>query len=229
MAGDRAHGEPIRTSRAPARRSPAPACPLERCPPYGPASSPAGLSSWDGGSPAGVAMSFPVAGRGRSRQRHGPGQPSVAAETILAGMTGGCVTWRHGTEGRLPARFHAPRVRMADGPTQRIGTQGNPHMPGPAGWLVREGPRPGSSASDPWSRGRPALPRRNGPARRLVPATGSSASYDAASSCTILLCARRAIRSRGRPRDRLASETASTDNSAKASVGTSTTQGARST
>jgi SRSO17 transposase len=88
--------------------------------------------------PADVAMIFPVAGRGRPRQRHVPDQVSVAAETILADMTGRPVTWRHGTKGRLRARFCALRVRMADGPTQRIGTMGNQHLPGEAVWLVRE-------------------------------------------------------------------------------------------
>lgn len=86
--------------------------------------------------PADVAMIFPVAGRGR--QRHVPDQVSVAAETILADMTGRSVNWRHGTKERLQARFCARRVRTADGPTQRIGTQGNQHLPGEAVWLVRE-------------------------------------------------------------------------------------------
>lgn len=88
--------------------------------------------------PADVAMIFPVAGRGRPRQRHVPDQVSVAAETILADMTGRSVTWRHGTKGRLRARFCALRVRMADGPTQRIGAMGNQHLPGDEVWLVRE-------------------------------------------------------------------------------------------
>ncbi|WP_342165262.1 IS701 family transposase [Methylobacterium sp. SD21] len=88
--------------------------------------------------PAGVTMIFPVAGRGRPRKRHVPDQVSVAAETILADMTGRAVIWRRGTKGRLRARFCALRVRMADGPTQRIGTQGNQHLPGDEVWLVRE-------------------------------------------------------------------------------------------
>jgi SRSO17 transposase len=88
--------------------------------------------------PADVAMIFPVAGRGRPRQHHVPDQVSVAAETILADMTGRVVTWRHGTKGRLRARFCALRVRMADGPTQRIGAKGNQHLPGDEVWLVRE-------------------------------------------------------------------------------------------
>ena len=67
-----------------------------------------------------------------------PDQVSVAAETILADMTGRSVTWRHGTKGRLRARFCALRVRMADGPTQRIGAKGTQHLPGEAVWLVRE-------------------------------------------------------------------------------------------
>ena len=85
-----------------------------------------------------VAMIFPVAGRGRPRQRHVPDQPSVAAETVLADLTGRSVTWRRGTKGQLRARFCAVRVRAADGPTQRIGDLGNQHLPGEEVWLVRE-------------------------------------------------------------------------------------------
>lgn len=88
--------------------------------------------------PADVTMILPVAGRGRPRKRHVPDQVSVAAETILADMTGRAVAWRHGTKGRLRGRFCALRVRMADGPTQRIGTKGNQHLPGDEVWLVRE-------------------------------------------------------------------------------------------
>lgn len=83
-------------------------------------------------------MIFPVVGRGQPRKRHVPDQVSIAAETILADMTGRAVTWRHGTKGRLRGRFCALRVRMADGPTQRIGTKGNQHLPGDEVWLVRE-------------------------------------------------------------------------------------------
>jgi SRSO17 transposase len=36
------------------------------------------------------------------------------------------------------ARFAALRVRIADGPTQRIGDLGNQHMPGEELWLVGE-------------------------------------------------------------------------------------------
>ena len=88
--------------------------------------------------PADVALIFPVAGRRRPRQHYVPDQVSVSAETILADMTGRSVTWRHGTKGRLRARFCGLRIRMADGPTQRIRTQGNQHLPGEAVWLVRE-------------------------------------------------------------------------------------------
>lgn len=88
--------------------------------------------------PADVMMIFPVAGRGRPRKRHVPDQVSVAAETILADMSGRAVTWRRGTKGQLRARFCALRVRMADGPTQRIGAMGNQHLPGDEVWLVRE-------------------------------------------------------------------------------------------
>lgn len=40
--------------------------------------------------------------------------------------------------GRLTARFAALRVRVADGPTQRIRDMGNQHLPGEEVWLVGE-------------------------------------------------------------------------------------------
>jgi SRSO17 transposase len=79
---------------------------------------------------ANVALIFPVAGRGRRRQRHIPDSKSNAAEDMLAGAAWRTVTWRCGTKGRLSARFAALRVRVADGPTQRIRDMGNQHMPG---------------------------------------------------------------------------------------------------
>ena len=80
--------------------------------------------------PADVALVFPTAGRGRPRQRHIPDQQSKAAETILAEATWRPVSWRRGTKGRLSARFAAVRVRIADGPPQRIRDMGAQHMPG---------------------------------------------------------------------------------------------------
>ena len=88
--------------------------------------------------PADVALIFPVARRGRPRQRHIPDSQSVAAEKVLAGATWRQVSWRRGTKGRLSARFAVLRVRVADGPTQRIGDQANQHMPGEEVWLVGE-------------------------------------------------------------------------------------------
>jgi len=88
--------------------------------------------------PADVALIFPVAGRGRPRQRHIPDQQSQAAEAILAEATWRPVSWRRGTKGRLSARFAAVRVRIADGPPQRIRDMGAQHMPGEEAWLVGE-------------------------------------------------------------------------------------------
>lgn len=88
--------------------------------------------------PSDVALIFPVARRGRPRQRHIPDSQSVAAEKVLAGATWRQVSWRRGTKGRLSARFAVLRVRVADGPTQRIGDQANQHMPGEEVWLVGE-------------------------------------------------------------------------------------------
>lgn len=88
--------------------------------------------------PADVALIFPLAGRGRPRQRHIPDQASQPAEAMLAGATWRSISWRRGTRGRLSARFAALRVRVADGPTQRIGERGNQHMPGEEVWLLGE-------------------------------------------------------------------------------------------
>jgi SRSO17 transposase len=88
--------------------------------------------------PADVALIFPVAGRGRPRQRHIPDSKSVAAQTMLEDAKWRKVSWRRGTKGQLAARFAAVRVRVADGAPQRIGTMGAQHMPGEEVWLVGE-------------------------------------------------------------------------------------------
>ena len=48
------------------------------------------------------------------------------------------VSWRRGTKGRLSARFAAMRVRVADGPTQRIHDMGAQHLPGEEVWVIGE-------------------------------------------------------------------------------------------
>ncbi len=83
-------------------------------------------------------MIFPVSGHGRPRQHYIPDSKSVAAEKLLAGQQWKRVSWRRGTKGRLAARFTALRVRVADGPTQRIRNMGNQHLPGEEVWLVGE-------------------------------------------------------------------------------------------
>jgi SRSO17 transposase len=88
--------------------------------------------------PAEVAMIFPVAGRGRPRKRHVPDTPSVMAQAMLETASWRQVSWRRGTKGRLSARFAAMRVRVADGPPQRIGTMGAQHLPGEEVWLIGE-------------------------------------------------------------------------------------------
>src|SRR6202007_3344589 len=74
--------------------------------------------------PADVAMIFPVAGRGRPRQRHIPDTRSIDAQATLEHARWKKISWRRGTKGRLAARFAALRVRAADGPTQRIHDMG---------------------------------------------------------------------------------------------------------
>jgi len=88
--------------------------------------------------PADVKLIFPIAGRGRPRQRHIPDILSMAAEDMLAAARWRDVSWRQGTKGKLKARFAAVRVRVADGPPQRIGDKGQQHLPGEEAWLIGE-------------------------------------------------------------------------------------------
>jgi SRSO17 transposase len=48
------------------------------------------------------------------------------------------ISWRTGTKGKLKARFAAVRVRIADGPPQRIRDKGHQHLPGEEAWLIGE-------------------------------------------------------------------------------------------
>lgn len=88
--------------------------------------------------PADVAMIFPAAAPGRPRQRHVPDRPSITAQAMLDDMPWRMLSWRNGTKGRLRAHFAAVRVRVADGPPQRIGTMGAQHVPGEEAWLIGE-------------------------------------------------------------------------------------------
>jgi SRSO17 transposase len=88
--------------------------------------------------PADVALIFPVAGRGRPRKNHVPDIPSRPAQAMLESAKWQSVSWRRGTKGKLSARFAAMRVRVADGPPQRIGHLGQQHLPGEEVWLVGE-------------------------------------------------------------------------------------------
>lgn len=85
-----------------------------------------------------VAMIFPVAGRGRPRKNAIPDARSISAKAMLETATWRKVSWRRGTKGPLVARFAAVRVRVADGPPQRIGDMGAQHLPGEEVWLVGE-------------------------------------------------------------------------------------------
>lgn len=88
--------------------------------------------------PADVRMVWPVAKRGRPRRRHIPDILSTAAEDMLANATWRTISWRAGTKGKLKARFAAVRVRVADGPPQRIRDKGQQHLPGDEVWLIGE-------------------------------------------------------------------------------------------
>src|SRR3974390_195599 len=88
--------------------------------------------------PADVQMIWPVAKRGRPRKRYIPDILSMAAEEMLADATWQNISWRTGTKGKLKARFAAVRVRVADGPPQRIRDKGQQHLPGDEAWLIGE-------------------------------------------------------------------------------------------
>ncbi len=88
--------------------------------------------------PVGVQMIWPVAKRGRPRQRHVPEILSISAEDMLASAKWRPISWRTGTKGKLKARFAAVRVRVADGPPQRIRDKGQQHLPGDEAWLIGE-------------------------------------------------------------------------------------------
>jgi SRSO17 transposase len=88
--------------------------------------------------PVDVRMIFPVAGRGRPRRRHVPDILSIPAEDMLADAPWRSISWRTGTKGKLKARFAAVRVRVADGPPQRIRDKGQQHLPGDQAWLIGE-------------------------------------------------------------------------------------------
>jgi SRSO17 transposase len=88
--------------------------------------------------PVDVQLIWPVAGRGRPRQRHIPNVLSKAAEDMLANVKWQTISWRTGTKGKLKARFAAVRVRVADGPPQRIRDKGQQHLPGDEAWLIGE-------------------------------------------------------------------------------------------
>src|SRR6202795_2333819 len=88
--------------------------------------------------PANVQMVWPVAKRGRPRQRHVPDILSIPAGDMLANAQWHTISWRTGTKGKLKARFAAVRVRVADGPPQRIRDKGQQHLPGDEAWLIGE-------------------------------------------------------------------------------------------
>ena len=63
---------------------------------------------------------------------------SIPAENMLANAKWRTISWRTGTKGKLKARFAAVRVRIADGPPQRISDKGQQHLPGDEAWLIGE-------------------------------------------------------------------------------------------
>ncbi len=88
--------------------------------------------------PSDVQLTWPVARRGRARRRPIPSVLSIPAEDMLADAQWRTICWRIGTKGKLEARFAAVRVRIADGPPQRIWDKGQQHLPGEEAWLIGE-------------------------------------------------------------------------------------------
>jgi SRSO17 transposase len=88
--------------------------------------------------PVDVTLVFPAAGCGRPRKNHVPDAKSVSAEKTLAAAPWRTLSWRRGTKGPLKARFAAMRIKVADGPPQRIGDMGQQHLPGEEAWLIGE-------------------------------------------------------------------------------------------
>jgi SRSO17 transposase len=88
--------------------------------------------------PADVRMIWPVAKRGRRRRRQVANILSTPAENMLAKAKWHTISWRTGTKGKLKARFAVVRVRVADGPRQRIRDKGQQHLPGDEAWLIGE-------------------------------------------------------------------------------------------
>ena len=62
--------------------------------------------------PADVRMIWPVAKRGRPRQRHIPDILSIPAEDMLANAKWHTIGWRTGTKGKLKARFASTGARL---------------------------------------------------------------------------------------------------------------------
>jgi len=85
-----------------------------------------------------IAMIFPQARRGRPRLRSVPEIDSLAADKMLSKARWQRITWRRGSKGHSSASFAALRVRVADGPPQRIRAMGAQHLPGEAVWLIGE-------------------------------------------------------------------------------------------
>jgi len=86
-----------------------------------------------------VGLTWPVAPRGRPRQRPVPDLRPLAAQDMLARQTWRTITWRRGTKGPLKAAFAALRVRVADGTPTRAGDRSHQHLPSEEEvWLVGE-------------------------------------------------------------------------------------------
>src|SRR5260370_23030950 len=62
----------------------------------------------------------------------------MPAEESVAETQWRACRWSTGTKGKLKDGFNAVRVRVADGPPQRIRDKGQQHLPGDEAWLIGE-------------------------------------------------------------------------------------------
>jgi SRSO17 transposase len=86
-----------------------------------------------------VVLTWPVAPRGRPRERPVPDVRPLGAQDMLELQKWRTVTWRRGTKGPLRASFAALRVRVADGTPTRAGERSHQHLPGDEEvWLIGE-------------------------------------------------------------------------------------------
>lgn len=84
------------------------------------------------------ALAFPIDSRVRPQRSHIPCSNAVTAETLLGQVSWRSLSWRRSTKGWLRPRLVAIRIRIADGPPQRIRDKGSNDTPGDEICLIGE-------------------------------------------------------------------------------------------